>query len=112
MGRGIGVLVLDTKRLDEIAAKLGTNAEGALKAIAFRVEGIAKTLAPVDTGALRNSIMAEPKELMLWEVHDGVEYGIYQEFGTYKMAAHPFLVPACEQVSKDVKGEFTQRLFK
>jgi hypothetical protein len=31
-------------------------------------------------------------------VHDGVTYGIYQEFGTYKMRAHPFMVPAADAV--------------
>ena len=31
-------------------------------------------------------------------VSDGVNYGIHQEFGTVKMKAHPFMVPAVEQV--------------
>ena len=31
-------------------------------------------------------------------LHDGVDYGIYQEFGTTKMAAHPFMTPAAEAV--------------
>jgi hypothetical protein len=31
-------------------------------------------------------------------VHDGKEYGIYQEFGTRKMRAHPFMTPAAETV--------------
>lgn len=64
---------------------------------AIRVERMAKRLAPVDTGRLRASIA--------WQIerHHGrlsavvgtnVEYAIYQEFGTSRMAAHPFLRPA------------------
>ena len=28
----------------------------------------------------------------------GASYGIYQEYGTYKMATHPFMTPAAEAV--------------
>jgi HK97 gp10 family phage protein len=108
----VAKIILDTKRLDELAAKLGTNTDGALKAIAFQVEGIAKTLAPVDTGALRNSLETEKIQEGLYQVHDGVEYGIYQELGTYKMAAHPFLIPAVEQVGKQVNGIVAKEVFK
>ena len=31
-------------------------------------------------------------------VADGVEYGLYQEMGTTRMAAHPFMRPAVEAV--------------
>ena len=31
-------------------------------------------------------------------VADGVEYGIYQELGTHRTAAHPFMRPAVEAV--------------
>jgi HK97 gp10 family phage protein len=54
----------------------------------------AKRRAPVDTGALRDSLhytMTGPTEAT---AGDGVEYGIYQEFGTVHMPAQPFLVPA------------------
>ena len=109
---GVGSIRLDTRRLDEIAARLGTNSDNALGRIAGQVSGIAKILAPYDTGALMNSIDFERIREGLWEVHDGVEYGIYQELGTHKMAAHPFMVPACEQVANQVGAEFTKELFK
>ena len=57
------------------------------------VEADAKAMAPVDTGALRASITSKPAG-MRCDIGTNVEYAIYQEFGTYKMAAHPFLVPA------------------
>jgi len=38
--------------------------------------------------------VAEGEHLRI--VADGVEYGIYQELGTSKMPAHPFMTPAVE----------------
>jgi len=35
-------------------------------------------------------------------VHDGVEYGIYLEFGTNRMVARPSLRPAYERVTRDL----------
>lgn len=63
----------------------------ALMAAGMAVEGYAKDLAPVDTGNLRNSITTEPSGDKEVKVRTGVEYAIYQELGTYKMAAQPFL---------------------
>lgn len=31
-------------------------------------------------------------------LHDGTEYGVHQEFGTVRHAAHPFMTPAIEHV--------------
>lgn len=92
---------LDTRELDRIIRDAPVKAEKALAAAAFQVQAVAQTLAPVDTGALKNSIGTERKSRFTYWVADGVEYGIYQEFGTSRMAAQPFMVPAVEQVSKD-----------
>jgi HK97 gp10 family phage protein len=40
-----------------------------------------------------------------------VEYGVYQEFGTSKMAAQPFLVPAIEAWAEKFYKAF-EGLFK
>jgi len=44
-------------------------------------------------------------------VADGVEYGLFQELGTSRMAAQPFMVPAVEAVRpgfvKAMKGQLT-----
>lgn len=112
MTTSVGSIKLDTKRLDEIIRKLGTNADHAVNTIARQVEAYAKIFAPVDTGALRNSLHTEREEEMVYFVGDGVEYGIYQEFGTYKMAAHPFMIPALEKVSGQIGATFQRELFK
>lgn len=71
---------------------------------AFDIEAGAKQRAPVDTGALENSIQAEQEDSLTWIVGDGVNYGVYQELGTHKMPAHPFLVPATEAVRPSFLG--------
>ena len=60
----------------------------------------AKQKAPVDTGNLRGSINKPPATPSGVEVISPAEYSIYQEFGTYKMAAHPYMRPALDE-SKD-----------
>lgn len=50
------------------------------------------------TGNLRNSIQAtmDTGNGLKWRVNVGAAYGIFLEFGTRKMVARPFLVPAVE----------------
>lgn len=103
---------LNTKELDKFAEHLGVNVDRALAAIAHQVEGSAKDKAPVDTGALKNSIHVEKKSDNEYWVADGVEYGIFQELGTSKMSAQPFLVPAVEQARKDVADIVAKELPK
>lgn len=59
----------------------------------FDIEGKAKANAPVDTGNLRDSITGEASGLE-GTVATGVEYASYQEFGTSRMPAHPYMIPA------------------
>lgn len=63
---------------------------------ALAIEGEAKVLSPYKTGALRSSIAAKPVATYTWEVAPHKDYAIFQEFGTYKMAAHPYMRPAAE----------------
>jgi hypothetical protein len=85
---------LNTAQLDKIAAGLDGNTNRVLGIIANDVLIGAIARAPVDTGALMNSLQTENPGRNSWNVHDGVEYGIFQELGTYKMAAHPFMIPS------------------
>ena len=91
---------LDTAKLDRIIATFPKEAERVVKSGALFVEGFAANDAPVDTGALRNSIRAARRDDLLWWVSDGVDYGIYQELGTSRMSAHPFMVPAVERAQR------------
>ena len=81
----------------------------ALTASALLVEGQAKALCPVDTGNLRNSITHEVEKKEA-RVGTNVSYGIYQELGTSKMAAQPFLNPALEQNKGNIRKIFADAL--
>lgn len=89
-------------REKEINDKLTRN----LTTACFLVEADAKRNAPVDTGRLRSSIahrLEKLKNVLRGIVGTRVEYASYQEFGTSKMAAHPFLFPALEANKKRIK---------
>lgn len=128
MPRSTGSVIIDDRKLTAIIRNSGKNAEKAVRNVAFAVEAAAKKRAPVDTGALRASIytvpgkeqtpvpqipgdakrVALPQPRSKLEAHVGpsVDYGIYQEFGTRRMAAQPYLVPALRDVERMVPDEF------
>jgi HK97 gp10 family phage protein len=90
-----------------------------LKATAIAIATQAKALSPVDTGQLRNSIgyILNNRESGLFEkgekqisskpdkgnahVGSASDHAIFQEFGTVKQVAQPFLRPAGLIVGKD-----------
>ncbi|MHB0968102.1 MAG: HK97-gp10 family putative phage morphogenesis protein [Bellilinea sp.] len=119
---------LDTKELDRIAKQLNVKREAVGRRMAYQIEKRAKELAPKDTGALRNSIYTvtqkedgygkaqsatksansgvttnphpTPSGNIIANVGPCVDYAEYQEFGTSKMAAHPYLTPAVEEIAQ------------
>lgn len=101
IGDNFGRVRLDMTELEELIKTMPGKARKIVNATGKIIEGRAKVRAPVDTGALRNSIESDMvAEFTAW-VGPSVEYAIYQEFGTYKMAAHPFLVPAVEETAAE-----------
>lgn len=76
----------------------------ALTKIGAKAETYAKGYAPVDTGRLRNSIMFEVNSSEM-DVSLGSEifYSVFQELGTRKMKAHPFLKPAMMNHTEEYK---------
>ena len=59
-------------------------------------EAVAKQLAPVDTGYLRNGIGWVMTDETAGELTSAAEYAAYVEFGTHKMDARPHMVPGFE----------------
>lgn len=67
----------------------------------------------VDTSALKNSVAYEPGDDPWTQiVHDGVEYGVHLEYGTEKMAARPWLLPAVEQTAAMIPPEWLQEVVR
>ena len=77
------------------------------------VESKAATLAPVDTGLLRKSIshrVIDRKGYPVGQIGTSVEYSAFQEFGTSKMQAQPFLMPALNSSKASIKEIIARRL--
>lgn len=73
--------------------QMDENQKAALELIGEFVVGNMKKYVAVDTGLLlsRCEFVINRNELF---IQNDVHYAIHQEFGTYKMQAHPFFKPA------------------
>lgn len=119
-------------RLPEIRSVLTFEVDQAVRKAAFDLAAHAKDLAPVDTGALKNSIWVltskdstygealqaalarNPKAQAVSPpavpppgtayVGAGVHYAVYVEYGTRRMAARPFMRPAADAVGPGLAG--------
>lgn len=91
---------IDVQGIEAVVGALNT-ADGKIKQGAAAgiaeggkiVEAAAKGMAPVRTGELRGSITSSASGLTAI-VSAGMHYAPYVEFGTYKMAAQPYMAPA------------------
>jgi HK97 gp10 family phage protein len=81
-----------------ILAGLQPKAELIVAKAAMDIQAHAQGRAPVDTGTLKNSIQAVRVGAAHWRVVVGADYGVYVEYGTYRMAAQPYLRPAVQTV--------------
>lgn len=68
----------------------------AVERAARNIEGGAKARAPVRTGNLRASILAEETGAMEWTVSVAAEYAAYVNYGTRHTAPNPFFTSAVE----------------
>ena len=100
--RGISAVVRNLEKLDK---QIVAGARKARMRAALEVEREAVAEVPVDSSRLKNSIMTQEVGDII-EVGSGVkagtevEYAHFVEFGTSKMAAHPYLQPAVEIVKQ------------
>lgn len=99
----------DKKITQQIAAAADDNI---LKAVLI-VERDAKKMVAVDTGRLRNSITHEIiryKKDVIGRVGTNIPYGIFQEYGTSRMSAHPYLRPALAKNLTRIKELFRRKV--
>ena len=107
-GRSILVSVTGTQALAAHIARLNGEATSALaKGLTRACEEIItdakEHYVPVDTGALKNSINANGGGSD-WRVDSPASYSVFQEFGTSRMAARPYMIPALERVAPSFKA--------
>ena len=82
-----------TGSLEAIAAQIEEKLGAAVAAGAEAVAENARSVCPVDTGALRNSIAVTQNGTSA-EISANTDYAAYVEFGTSRTAAQPYLVPS------------------
>lgn len=97
-------MAIEIKGLDSLMAKLDSLGGDVLDALGKAVHQTtevaredAAAFSPEDTGRLRQSIdrrMEEGETAVTGTVYTNVEYAVFQEMGTYKMAAQPFMMPS------------------
>ena len=92
-------VTVDTRELERIANQLEVKKHEVGRMIGPKAESYAKGFAPVDTGWLRSSLQSFMVGKAVARIQSDANYDIYQELGTYKMAAHPFLTPSIEQIA-------------
>lgn len=85
-------------RIPQVNQELARAVERVVAEAAREVEAAAKRRAPVDTGALRNSIQAWHDTPYRWHIAPHVEYALYVEYGTRRQRAQPYMTPAAEFV--------------
>lgn len=95
--------VVEVNNIKEAKAISDQSIKRALEQCGAMWETTAKSIAPVDTGRLRNSIKhkAEGKDTEVVETN--VEYAIYQEVGTRNQSGTPFIKPSGEQLVNTFK---------
>lgn len=64
----------------------------------------------LDDAVLQQLIRDSGQRVRRRVIHDGVEYGVFVEFGSSKMGARPCLVPAFENHTKNLKDVIGQAI--
>lgn len=107
--------VLDTRILDKITAELKPKARNIVEKYGWTVASHAASVHPwkLQTGTLTGSVLSESKMTgdLTFTIVGGTEYAIFLEFGTSKMAAYPFFIPAIEYWKDKFLSAFSE-LFK
>lgn len=96
--------------LTKIAKRMPLAASKALLKTAADLVDLTKQLAPVDTGALRDSYAALPLSSSRVLVGTDKDYAKFQEFGTSDMAPQPHLVPAFNQAEETFKANLENEI--
>ena len=94
--QGAGAL---ERALEALADGLpGACAAGLAEGVSAMADG-ARRLCPVETGGLKTSLSARSEAVAggaEGAVSAGAAHAVYVELGTSRMAARPFLLPACQ----------------
>ncbi len=90
-------VIVKSNRIPQIKGEAKKRAEDAVAKAVYDIEARAKSAAPVRTGFLKSSIQGTTNGLE-GRVDAQAHYSAHVEFGTSRMGARPFLIPAAEAV--------------
>lgn len=101
--------VITVNRTPELIARVEAGTRVAVQRAANNVFLRSKSTVPVDTGTLKASAQVKPASgggmSYTAEVSFNTNYALYVEFGTSKMAAQPYLVPAAHAALPQFKND-------
>lgn len=92
-------IVIKYNNLLRIAARLPEAVSAIVRKAAYDIEAHAKSIVPVDTGKLKNSITSEFPSQTKAIIAPHTDYAAYVEFGTRRQRAQPYMRPAAEKVA-------------
>lgn len=92
-------IVIKYNNFGKLASKLPQAVSLIVRKTAEDIEANAKTVVPVDTGKLKNSITSEFPSLTKAIVAPHTDYAAYVEYGTRKMRARPYMRPSAEVIA-------------
>ena len=99
------VLEIRENNAAQVEAAIDQAIARALTMIGQQAEGYAKTMCPVDTSRLKNSItnQIDMQENSVY-IGTNVEYAPYVELGTMRQDPHPYLKPAASEHSDEYRA--------
>lgn len=117
MARTITIKIKSMEGLNRFTNKLKKAipeaAEETVKTACLSIEKDAKSIVPVDTGALRDSINTKIEKNgddITGIVSTNQYYAGYVEHGTSKMAAKPYMKPAFDKNKDDIENFYIETL--
>lgn len=100
-------MTVNTRGMDAIRRGLPGAIERGVERGAQHIADLARQLAPVDTGALRDSIHVEsgdtPTSRKVIAGGGAVTYAAHVEYGTANSPAQPFMTPAIAQIDVEIE---------
>jgi len=96
-----------TPKLQAFVRNIEPDVERELDSIGSEMVDLSRSLAPVWTGALRDSIYARASGFEM-EFGNAVEYGAYVELGTSRMSPRPHIRPALDAFSQRILAAVLQ----
>lgn len=101
-----------TPCLRQLQAALQNKVVGKMQETGNKMVGYARSIVPIRTGFLRDSIYAQMIETMALEFGAKAPYAIFVEMGTYRMAARPFIRPAAETYTPEFLSAITSTIME